>query len=179
MTGLSASRVVLMWGLGLLLSAYIGGLAVHGDGFNVLVDGWLGISTQWVPAAVCWLAVYRTSPRRWEILLAAAAVTSYASGNTYYVLSLNGNEALPFPSPADVGYLLFFPLMLCALAVSVRRHFRGSATSVWLDSALGSLGAAAMLAVPLSPVLRSAVEGSPSLATVVAVAYPMSDLLLV
>lgn len=178
-TGLFTARVALLVGMGLLLIAYVGGLSVHGDGFDVLVDGWLGISTQWVPAAVCWLAVYRAGPRRWEILLAAAAVTSYASGNTYYVLKLNGNGALPFPSPADGGYLLFYPFMLCALAVSVPRHFRGSATSVWLDSALGSLAAAAILAVPLSPVLRSAVEGSPSLATVVAVAYPMSDLLLV
>ena len=50
---------------------------------------------------------------------------------------------------------------------------------MWLDCAVGSLGAAAVLAVVLSPVLDSALTGSLSLATVVAVAYPMFDLLLV
>ena len=50
---------------------------------------------------------------------------------------------------------------------------------MWLDSAVGSLGAASVLAVVLSPVLASALTGSLSLATAVAVAYPMFDLLLV
>jgi len=69
--------------------------------------------------------------------------------------------------------------MLAALAVSVHHHVRGLASSVWLDSAVGSLGAASVLAVVLSPVLASALMGSVSLATAVAVAYPMVDLLLV
>jgi hypothetical protein len=90
-----------------------------------------------------------------------------------------GGGSLPFPSLGDVGYLLFYPLMLAALAVSVHYHVRGLASSVWLDSAVGSLGAASVLAVVLSPVLASALTGSVSLATAVAVAYPMADLLLV
>jgi diguanylate cyclase len=44
---------------------------------------------------------------------------------------------------------------------------------------VGSLGAASVLAVVLSPVLASALTGTVSLATAVAVAYPMADLLLV
>jgi diguanylate cyclase len=70
--------------------------------------------------------------------------------------------------------------MMAALIAAVCGHTRGVASSVWLDAAVGSLGAAAVLAVLLSPVLASAVTGSSlSLATVVAVAYPMLDLMLV
>ena len=78
-----------------------------------------------------------------------------------------------------MGYIVFYALMLVKLAMVVRRDARGQAWSVWLDCAVGSLGAASVLAVLLSPVLASALKGSPSLATVVAVAYPMFDLLLV
>ena len=106
-------------------------------------------------------------------------MTCYAAGNTYYVLALAGREALPFPSPADLGYLLFHPLMLGALVVAVHSQVRRRTAAVWLDSAVGSLGAASVLAVVLGPVLASAVPGSLSFATTVSVAYPMFDLLLV
>ncbi|TFD45760.1 bifunctional diguanylate cyclase/phosphodiesterase [Cryobacterium sp. TMT1-2-1] len=169
----------LVWAMGILLGAYIGGLVLHGDGFSFLVDGVLALLTQWVPVAVFWLASLRTRFRRPEILLAAAAVTSSALGETYYVLALDGAAAAPFPSWADVGYLLFYPLMLAALASLVRREARGLAWPVVLDGAVGSLGAAAVLAVLLGPILVSAAAGPSALAVAVAVAYPLFDLLLV
>jgi hypothetical protein len=69
--------------------------------------------------------------------------------------------------------------MLAALVVAVRRHIRGLASTIWLDGAVGSLGATSVLAVLLSPVLASATVGSGPLARAVAVAYPLFDLLLV
>jgi diguanylate cyclase (GGDEF)-like protein len=183
----AALRVGLVWAMGLFAVAFTAGLALRSAGLIPVVDGWfdlvvnhgLGMLTEWVPAAVCWLAVSRVGFRRWEVPLAAAAVTSYAAGNTYYLLTLAGAESLPFPSPGDVAYLLFYPFMLTALVVAVHRRLRGLTSSVWLDSAVGSLGAAAVLAVLLSPVLASALTGPPSLATVMAAAYPMFDMVLV
>ena len=49
-----------------------------------IVDVWLSLLTSWLPAAVCWLAVSRVGFRRWEVLLAAVAVTSLAAGDTWY-----------------------------------------------------------------------------------------------
>ncbi len=168
----------LVWAMGLLVVAYAAGLVVQGGVSNPVVDVWLSLLTSWVPALVCWLVVMRVGFRRWEDLLAAAALTAFAAGDTYYVVMLEGAESMPFPSPGDAGYLLFYPLMLVALFVGVRHHWQGSTSSVWLDCVVGSLGAASVLAVLLSPVLTSALTGSTSLATLVAVAYPMSDLLL-
>ena len=161
-----------------LLVAYVVGLALHGNGFSPFVDGWLGIGTQVVPAAACWVAVAR-SRRRGVVVLFAISVTCFAAGNLYYVLSSTGTTQLPFPSPADVAYLLFYPPLLAALCVSVRSEMRGLGASVWLDSALGALAATALLAVVLSPVIGPALQGSFSLAAVVSVAYPLFDLLLV
>ncbi|HYO17295.1 MAG TPA: EAL domain-containing protein [Dermatophilaceae bacterium] len=173
--------------MGLLAFAYVAGLALHGVGWSpavdgwlsTVVDGWLGLLTVWVPTAVCWVAVWRVGFRRWEVLLAAAAVTSYATGDLYYVVMSLGGGSLPFPSLADLGYLSFYPLMVAALVMAVHRCVRGVALSVWLDGAVGSLGATSVLAVLLSPVLAAATVGPPSLATAVAVANPMFDLLLV
>lgn len=70
--------------MGLLLGAYLIGLSLHGTGFSLLVDGWLGLATQYAPAVVCWIVAVRTRFRRGTVVLAAAAVTSFALGNTYY-----------------------------------------------------------------------------------------------
>lgn len=125
------------------------------------------------------MAVTRVGFRRWEVLLAAAAVTFFAAGATHYLVLVGVGGSLPFPSLGDGFYSLFYVLMLAALVVAVRHHSRGLALSVWLDCAVGSLGAASVLAVVLSPVLASAVKGESWLATAVAVAYPMFDLLFV
>lgn len=177
----------LMWAMGLVLAAYVTGLALHGIGlgpiwkgwFGTLVHFWLAMLTQWLPVAICFLAIYRVGFRRLEMLLAAAAMTAYASGFIFIVWSQVTTGSVPFPSVGDGVYLLFFPLMMAALVVTVRHHVRVLAVSAWLDCAVGSLGAGAVLAVVLSPVLGSALRGLPSVATVVALAYPMGDLLLV
>jgi diguanylate cyclase (GGDEF)-like protein len=163
----------------ILLAAYAFGLTVKGTAFNPLVDGWLAMLSGWAPVLVCWAAVYRVGPGRIDVVLAASALTANAAADTYYLASSNGGGEVPSPSPADLGYLLFYAFMLGALAVLVNRQLRGSAWSVFLDSTVGSLSAAAVLAVLLSPLLDSAAAGPLTWATAVAVAYPLLDLLLV
>ena len=169
----------LIGAMGLVAVAYLCGLVLQGEVSHPIVDVWLALLTDWVPAAVCWLAVSRVGFRHKEILFVTAAVFAQAAGDTCYILLMDAGGSLPFPSLADAGYLLFYPFMLAALVVAVRKQVRGLASSVWLDCAVGSLGAASVLAVLLSPVLVSAATGRLSLATVMAVAYPMFDLLLV
>jgi diguanylate cyclase (GGDEF)-like protein len=176
-------RAVLVSVMGLVLAAYVGGLVLQSQVSSPIVDGGFnplfGLAAHWVPVAVCWLAVSRVGFRRPEILLAAAAVTSFAAWGTYRIVIAAGGGLLPFPSPGDATYLLFYPLMFAALALTIRSYVRGLASSVWWDSAVGFLGAAAVLAVVVGPALGSALTGSPSIATAVAVAYPVLDLLLV
>ncbi|MEP7368804.1 MAG: diguanylate cyclase, partial [Dermatophilaceae bacterium] len=171
-------RGALLWVMTLSLTAYLCGLVLQGGTSHRIVDVWLSLLTSWLPAALCWMAVARAGMRRWEVWLAAAAVTAVAAGDSYYAPVASGwNPA--FPNPGDVGYVSFYVLMLAALALVVRREARGQSWSVWLDAALGSLGAAAVLAVALDPVLASAMAGSLSTATGLALAYPMLDLLFI
>ncbi len=165
--------------LGTLVVAYAIGLAVPDPRVSGFADVWLGHVTAWLPAAVCWLAVRRAGRGHPETVLVALAVTLFAGGNSYYLSHSGSDASLPFPSPADVGYLGFYPFMLAALAVVARHRWQRHASSVWLDGVVGALGAAALLAVVLQPSLDAARTGSSVAVSVVASAYPVADLLLV
>jgi diguanylate cyclase (GGDEF)-like protein len=168
-----------LWTMWLLLVAYVIGLFWSGAGYHPVVDGWLGSLTQFVPAVVCWAALYRSGARRLQVGFAAAAVTSYSLANGYYILTLSGAQALPFPSPADLGYLLYYPLILAALGALTYRQLRHLSWPVILDSAVGALGAAALLAVLLSPIVATALDEPVSLGSAFALAYPLFNLVLV
>ena len=171
-----------LWSFGLLTvaAAYSAGLAFRtGGDFSPLVDGFLDLLTVWVPAAVGWLIVHRTRRRRPEIILAAGALSFQAAGETYYVLKSAAGEDVPLPSPADIGYTGFYVLMLATLAVVIRRRLPDMTWAVVLDSAVGALGASAILAVVLDPILNTVLDGPRSLAMALGAAYPLLDLLLV
>ena len=132
-------RAWLLWGMWLLLgAAVVGSLSLHGNGRSVVVDG-LGLLAVWMSAWVCWLAVWRVGFRRWEVLLSAAAVTSFAAGLTYLGAVFAGGGPLPLVSPADVAYLWFYPLMLAALFVAVHRSRSDTALLVLSTSQACSL----------------------------------------
>src|SRR6478735_295632 len=168
-------RPWLLWLMWVFLGLYLARLVVHGEGFNPLVDLWLGMPASWAPAAVAGLAAYRAKNR--ALALVAMALAAFAAWSTFYVTSLAGASSLPFPSPADTGYLLFYPLVLSGLFVYLLPLRQRLARSVLLDAVVGSLGAASVLVVMLSPLL-SAAGGFPSFATSVAVAYPLLDLVV-
>jgi diguanylate cyclase (GGDEF)-like protein len=169
-------RVV--WGATwLVLLTYAIGLLSHGTGFSVLVDGWLGILTQVLPAIVCWIGVAGARTHRLQVTCLAMAISAFCIGNAVYVIAAGGSLALPYPSVADAGYLTFYPLILATIVLAVRRELRGIKAAVWLDSILGGLGGACALAVLLGPVFKNTTGGP--LATVVALTYPMFDLVLV
>ncbi|MBT2548217.1 bifunctional diguanylate cyclase/phosphodiesterase [Arthrobacter sp. ISL-65] len=170
------TRRTLLWLMWVLLGLYLGGLLLDRDGFSPLVNVWIGVPAAWAPAAVAWLAAYRAKDH-WALALVAMALSAFAAGSTYYVAALAGARSLPFPSPADTGYLLFYPLALGGLFVYLLPLRQRLARSVLLDAVVGSLGAATVLVVLLSPLL-SAAGGFSSLATAVAVAYPLLDLIV-
>jgi diguanylate cyclase (GGDEF)-like protein len=167
-----------LWALWVALGILTVGLLVPGGESNSPAHDWLSMLCDWVPVAVCWVAASRVRFRSVQVSLAATAVTMFALGDSYYVAATTSGTDLPFPSAADIGYLLFYVLMLAALAALVHRQLQGLASSVLLDSAIGSVAAAAVLAVLLSPILTSAPGGSWG-AAVVGVAYPLLDLILV
>jgi diguanylate cyclase (GGDEF)-like protein len=138
----------------------------------------MALAAEWATVAVCWVALHRSTPFRNEYALAAVAVTANAAADTYYTLAQDESGVVPSPSLADIGYMLFYALMLMALAMIVGKRLRGAAWPVFLDSAVAFCGVAAVLAVVLQPVMESAGEAGFSAGTAIAVAYPLFDLML-
>lgn len=165
---------VLMW---LLLAAYIGLLAVHGGGFEPLVDGWLCVLTQFVPALVCWLAVPGAGELRREIGLLAGGITAFAAGNVVLVLAEARHETLPVPSIADIGYLAFYPAVLLMLVLAARRELRSEQHAIWLDSVVGGFAAAAAVAVLLGSAFT--VSAGSVAGRLVSLSFPVFDVALV
>lgn len=169
------------WLLGLILGLvvlYGVALIVSAGENSPLVTVWISGATQWVPAALFWLVVRRTHFARWDVILAAAAVTSSALGDTYYSLVVGPSGVLDYASLADVGYLLFYPLMIAAFVVLVRRQRTGLTRSVARESAAAAFGVAALLALLLSPVVRGALESGEASYNLIALVYPVLDVVL-
>ena len=178
--------------MAVFLGSYVIGLLMPDDGFHLFVDGWLASLLKLSMVVVCWAAVTRKRSRSRvriaasglerfrhpELLLTAAAVTIIAIVDSYSLWMLIWGAEM-FPRVSEVGYLLFFALMLFVLVIMVRRQLRGMVWSVVLDSAIGALGAASVLAVLLGPMANSVDAAGANKAITAAVAYPLFDLLLV
>ncbi len=157
---------------------YVLGLIVFDRDNNPVVNVGLAVAAQWFPVAVFWLVAARTGFRRVPVILAAAAVTLSATGDAYYSLAMDADGHLPFPSPADAGYLSFYPLMAAALVVLVRAQLRGVGRLVLLEIAVATVGASAVLALVLDPVIGSALANGSVVDNLISVSYPLFDLVL-
>jgi diguanylate cyclase len=161
----------------LLIAAYVVGLSRHGPNFEPVVDGFLGEVTEALPALICWAVVPVAGVRKREVIVMAVAMTVFSLGDLVYILDVaHGGTAL-FPSPADVGFVAFYPLAFSAIAIAVQRELREVGAAVWLDCLLGGLGAAAVLAVLLDRVFQQTTGHAFDAA--LALVYPIADLLLV
>jgi diguanylate cyclase (GGDEF)-like protein len=148
-------------------------------GNDVVVDGWLSMLSEWTGVAACAAAVILAPVRRAFTVLAVAGIAANTLGDTLFFAYTGESGAAPFPNPADFAYLAFYVLMLFSLLALARDRLRTHDRLVVLDAIVGSLGAASVIALVLTPVLDAAAEGTDALMVVLYVAYPVLDVLLV
>jgi diguanylate cyclase (GGDEF)-like protein len=128
-----------------------------------------------VVAILYGLQVNRPVERRPWLWL-AAGFACYLAGDLSWVYITHLLGEVPFPSVADIAYLLFYPLVFIALggflkATGIRDR------AAWLDAAIWTIGVTILLWEPL--VKPSATESSVgALSRIVAMAYPLFDVVL-
>lgn len=107
----------------------------------------------------------------------AVALALSVIGNVIYTVVIARMENEPFPSIADLFYLVYYlPLYVALLALIKTRVIRFHA-SMWLDGIVGALGAGAVaVAVLLGPALEMT-EGDPAVVAT-GLAYPIADVVL-
>ena len=125
----------------------------------------------------CLLRASRGGRERPAWLLIAAAVFAWAAAEIYWTLYIEGNADAPYPSPADVGYLAFYPLAVAGLYLLVRAHADRLDPRLWMDGTIAALGTAALGAALIFEFVADRTEGS-TLQVATTLAYPLGDVVL-
>jgi len=168
--------ILLMLGA-LALNLAHNGLGLGGERFEVLLNAWLQNVVLGAALLVAVLRVICTDSERGGWIALTVGIACWSLGNLYWNLVLYSVEEPPFPSPADAGWLLFYPFAYACIGLRVRSAARDLPRSLWLDGIVGllSVGAVGTVLV-VAPVLAGA-QGS-RVAVLTNAAYPLCDLLL-
>jgi diguanylate cyclase (GGDEF)-like protein len=155
---------------------YMGSTLVLSPGANAL-DRWVSPAVG-VGAGLLCLAravLVRQARAAWAVL--GLGLSLYAAGTIYWWRWVSPLEQPPYPSPADLLWLSFYPLAYVALVLLVRRRVQRLHASMWLDGLVGGLGAAALAAALAFRTILDATGGG-GVAVAVGLSYPVADLLL-
>jgi signal transduction histidine kinase len=116
-----------------------------------------------------------TSPAAWYLM--AAAQISFTAGDTLYNIRARVlHSGQVFPSIVDLCYLLTYPLLIAGLLLLIRRRSPGRDAASLIDAAMITIGIGLLSWIFLiSPYVRADL---PLLQLLVAVAYPLGDVLL-
>jgi diguanylate cyclase (GGDEF)-like protein len=106
-----------------------------------------------------------------------ASITLALVAWTFGELWLVTFEPTAYPSPADAGFICFYPLLYAGIVLLLRSRARSIAGTLWLDGVTASLAAAAVGAAVLVELVLESTEGSRS-TVVTNLAYPLGDVLL-
>ncbi|MEA2425275.1 MAG: diguanylate cyclase, partial [Thermoleophilaceae bacterium] len=130
-------------------------------------------------AAVCLMRGLSSGRREglaWVLL--AVGMFCFAIGDVYWTQVLkHSGDHIPVPSPADIGYLLFYPFAYAALVVLVRARGDRAAPGLWLEGAIASFAVAAIGAALLQKPIQAATGGTTK-EVATSLAYPLADILL-
>ena len=166
---------------GLCLAYLIGVFANWGQAADRSLYANLGMIPIGLAATILAASASRTQAERrsqWAWRLLAAGLACFLAGDVLFFVYQNVLSVTPFPSPADAGYLAYYPLAFAGLLwfpkVGADRPRR---SALYLGSIIAlTAGAVAILYFFLLPTVQSSREDI--LAYSLSVGYPVGDLLL-
>jgi two-component system, cell cycle response regulator len=128
-------------------------------------------------AVVCLARAVASRQRRGAWLLISLGMLAWAFGEIYYNAVLWTQTNPPVPSPADGGYLAFYPLCLAGLTLLLRDRAGRLPPMLWVDGLTTALSVGALsAAIVFQQVVRHD-SGAP-LSAATALAYPVLDMIL-
>ena len=144
-------------------------------GFDPWLDGWVQVSAYVVAAAVAALRGWRGPAPRDFWRLIAVAIAFRALGFVLYVPWIRTLVPQPYPSLADLAWLLASSILLIGLLHRLSVRAPRTANPLILDAFLGAVTTAALAVALLFGVLGDLTAGSDTSATITNVAYPVVD----
>jgi diguanylate cyclase (GGDEF)-like protein len=126
----------------------------------------------------CLTRAMRGGRERAAWLAIAAAVFVWAAGEIWWTLYIEGNADAPYPSPADVGYLAFYPLAVLGLYLLVRARAGELDRRLWMDGVIAALGTGALGAALIFEFVANRTSGT-AIEVATTLAYPLGDIVLI
>jgi diguanylate cyclase (GGDEF)-like protein len=111
-------------------------------------------------------------------ILIGLAIISWGLAEVYWTAFIEGNPNAPYPSPADVAYLAFYPLAYAGLAQLVRARAHEINWRLWMDGLIAALGTAALGAAFVFDFVAEKATGTP-IEVATTLAYPLGDIAMV
>jgi diguanylate cyclase (GGDEF)-like protein len=153
-------------------------LAGFGDGpVSFAINGPLYDAIMLGSALACLLRARADRNERVAWALLGTGMLMWALGDLYWDAFLYHDRHPAFPSPADAGYLAFYPLAYIGLIRLVQARMRGFRPVVMLDGAIGAL---TMISAGVDLVLGVTARSAPHdlVKGLVTVGYPLLDIVL-
>jgi diguanylate cyclase (GGDEF)-like protein len=171
----AAIGAVLFGGTLLVTLAVWGGIG--GSGFDEFANGPLYDAVVVSAGLACLLRAHGAGRERRAWLTIAAAILSWAAAEIYWTAYILNNPAAPYPSPADIGYLAFYPLAIAGVYLLVRARTEELDWRLWMDGLIAALGTAALGAALIFEFVADHATGS-AVEVVTTLAYPLGDIVL-
>jgi diguanylate cyclase (GGDEF)-like protein/PAS domain S-box-containing protein len=128
-------------------------------------------------ALIAGVRTYRPDGAHVWWVLAAGQAVYVAAWLVWYVYPAATGATLPFPSVADVLYLVSYTISVLGLGLLIRRRTRGREVAELLDSAIITVGFGVVSwAFVIAPNMQDSTLGV--LARCVSVAYPLLDVMM-
>jgi diguanylate cyclase (GGDEF)-like protein len=108
-------------------------------------------------------------------LFIGAAILCWGAAEIYWTAFIEGNASAPYPSPADVGYLIFYPLAYAGLAMLVRARVHEIKWRLWMDGLIAALGTAALGTAFVFDFVAEKATGT-TLEKLTTLSYPLGDI---
>ena len=175
-----------------LIRASIAAVLIGGTALVVLYD-WLGIGAGDLDVVVngvvydavvvaaglaCLLRARQAPPERGAWLAIAASIFAWGAAEVYWTAVLSGDPSPPYPSPAEIGYLAFYPLAALGVCLLVRARARELDWRLWMDGVIAALGTAALGTAFVFDFVADLTSGS-LVEEATTLAYPLADVLMI
>lgn len=151
---------------------------IGGPGLDFAINGVIYDAVVIGAGLGCLTRALRGGPERGAWFAIAASILAWSAGEIWWTAYIEGNANAPYPSPADIGYLAFYPLAILGLALLVRARAAELDRRLWMDGLIAALGTGALGAALLVEFVADRTSGT-NLEVLTTLAYPFGDVVLI
>jgi len=153
-------------------------LGIGGGSLDLVVNGVVYDAVVIAAGVACLLRAQQAPAERGAWLAIAASIFAWGAAEIYWTAVLRGDPSAPYPSPADIGYLAFYPLAALGVCLLVRARARELDWRLWMDGVIAALGTAALGTAFVFDFVADRTSGS-FVEEATTLAYPLGDILMI